>query len=152
MTATNLITGTVAGFVLVIDPENEKGKYGKVEYLDFTLMNACVSELRRKQFTDYNADPQNYDPIETLYYTLYKRDNDNCVEQEEGFDTSGNTQVGTIAHKLTCKCGKTAWFKQLSKRTESSTYVCEDCDAVTCDDGFAFADFTNYDGEQEREY
>jgi hypothetical protein len=109
MTAIQMITGTVSGFVLVIDPNNTKSKFERVEYSDAAQMNAHVSRLNREQVADYNANLQNrnWDPTETLYCTLYRRDDNGEIEQENGFDLSGKTNVGDPAYKAVCKCGKT---------------------------------------------
>lgn len=69
MTVTALITGTVAGFVLVIDPNNEKGKYERIEYKDASEMTEKQQGISREETARYNADTQNYDPMEQLFFT-----------------------------------------------------------------------------------
>jgi len=153
MTAIQLITGTVSGFVLVIDPNNENGKFEKIEYSDAAQMSTHVARLNREQVADYNANlnSRNWNPTETLYCTLYRRDDNGEVEQENGFDVSGKTNVGDPAYKAVCKCGKISWFKHRKgacEPTPSGTYTCEDCNVP---DERQF-DFSNYDDPREREY
>ncbi|MDE2018950.1 MAG: hypothetical protein KGJ13_01235 [Patescibacteria group bacterium] len=150
MTTTSLITGTVAGFALVIDPANEKGKRERIECPDFASIKARVLQLHRENVAAYNADPRNYDPIETHYFTLYRRDDNGATEEDQAFDLSGNTNVGDAAHKKFCKCGKSSWWKNREGWSQSPSYTCEDCNKPE-DDGYG-GDFSDYDGGQEREY
>jgi hypothetical protein len=152
MMATILITGTVAGFVLVIDPNNEKGKQERIEYKDATEMNAKQSIISREEIARYNADTRNYDMMPMLFFTQYKRDDNGVITEEEGFSPSGDVKVGDPAHLAKCKCGKTSWFK-IHKDTGAyitGEYTCEDCN----DNGGNEIndDFTNYDGRNVREY
>jgi len=94
----------------------------------------------------------NYDPTEMAFCTLYRSDDNAEVEQEESYDPSGKTKIHDAAHKKFCKCGKSSWWNNRPGWSMESVYTCEDCDTVTCDDGLVMADFTNYDGSQEREY
>jgi hypothetical protein len=154
MTVANLVTGTVAGFVLVIDPNNEKGKYERIEYSDATLMDERINRLRREDTAFYKANRHlNYDPTEENFRTLYRRDDDGEIEEEFAFDPSGETKVGDAAYKAMCKCGAVSWFtlrKSLHEPTPSGKYTCADCNAS--DSSIHDHDFTHYDGMQEREY
>ncbi|MES2213663.1 MAG: hypothetical protein V4473_02380 [Patescibacteria group bacterium] len=156
MTATKQITGIVAGFVLVIDPENEKGKLETIRFDDATKMSACMSELTRSETAYYKANPRlNYDPTETRFWTEYKRDDNGQIEKEFSYDPSGNTKVGGLAYRMTCKCSKNAWFirrpSEFAADLPATSYICEDC-PVSDDTRIHDHDFTNYDGMQEREY
>lgn len=150
MTAIELITGTVAGFALVIDPNNGKGKCEDIKFAEAASMKARISELNRENAAGQNADPRNYDPIETLYFTLYRRDDNGTEEREQGFNF-GATNVGDTAHKKFCKCGKSSWWKNRPGWSMNPTFVCEDCNKSD-DESIIDPDLTNYDGMQEREY
>lgn len=151
MTATKLVTGTVAGFVLVIDPENEKGKFEQLNFDDATKMSTRISELMRADNEFYKANPRlNYDPTETRFWTEFKRDDDGEIEQEFSYDPSGKTVIGTRAYRGMCKCGAISWMKfNDSNPHPDGTFTCADCNKE--DPGLDY-DFTNYDGMQEREY
>ena len=152
MTAIALITGTVAGFVLVIDPNNEKGKRERIEYKDATEMNAKQKVISREEIVRYNAYTRNYDMMAMLFFTQYKRDDNGVITEEEGFSPSGDVKVGDPAHLTKCKCGKTSWFKTHRDTGAYLTgeYTCEDC--PNGDENDINDDFTNYDGRNVREY
>lgn len=152
MVATTLITGTVAGFVLVIDPNNEKGKKERIEFQNALEMSAKQRPIYLQEVEKYNADTQNYDMMSMLFYTQYKRNDNGVITEEEGYSPSGDVKVGDPVHLATCKCGKKSWFKTHPGDGSylTGTYTCEDCPDNSQND--INDDFTNYDGRNVREY
>jgi hypothetical protein len=144
-TAAAVITGTVAGFVLVIDPDNNKGLYERVEFSDATVMEAHSRQIERAD----NARNQDINHYATgqIFFTVYRRDDNGEMEPSEGADLSGKTSVGASGYKKFCRdCNTPMWFSGLPS---IGSYRCSDC--IESDD-VSDMDFTNYDGMQEREY
>ena len=139
------VTGKVAGFVLVVDPDNDRGEY---ERIPFTKLPALWERVRYVESAcdKHSSDGGDCFPTETLCYTQFRRDDNGEIEEQEGADASGDTNIGDAYTKLTCKCGQTAWTP--SYLGGDTGYVCEDCNTG---DDFS-SDFTNYDGRREREY
>lgn len=158
MTAT-LTMATVVRFVLIIDPNNEKGKNETIEFTDAADLSAKRTELQREEVAYYKAHPrENYDPMETSFFTEYRRDDDGTIFKQDSYSIpmSGrpSRKAGDKSYLVTCKCGKTNWSDlpddEEYRRYISDKYVCENCNRG--DDDISRYDFTNYDGMQEREY
>ena len=148
MTAT-LITATVAGFVLVIDPENKLNRYEKFESVDAGETLKKFNQWRREAVNHYNANLNNRDWEELLVASSTQyRLQDGTVETEEGFNLMDTTKVGDRHYKATCRCGATSWIKFPDYGQPAGHFLCADCNRGDND----FDDFTNYDGMQEREY
>ncbi|MBI3888711.1 hypothetical protein HY311_02875 [Candidatus Nomurabacteria bacterium] len=149
----NLIIGTVAGFVLVIDPNNEKGKRERIEYNDAVEMNTKQHGIWLEEVRRFNADTKNYDMMVMQFFTQYKREDNGIITEEEGFSQSGDVKVGDATHIASCGCGKTSWFKinKDSGAYLTGKYTCEDCGDKEDREDSRY-DRTNYDGSQEREY
>lgn len=121
----SLITGTVVGFVLVVDPKNEKGLLDKVFYEDACAMHKHAEAFAKSErvFYSRNADLK-HDPTAMVFLTQFRRDDNGVIEEQTGFDPSGNTQIGDIFLRLACRCGKAEWSQQCPP---SGGYICEIC-------------------------
>lgn len=154
-----LTTATLVRFVLIIDPNNEKGKKERLVFLDAANLSAKRTELQREEIAYYKAHPaENYDPMETSFFTEYSRDDDGTIFQQNSYSIpmSGrpSRKSGDKSYLVTCKCGKTNWSDLPDEEEYRShitgEYVCENCNRDG--DDISLYDFTNYDGSQEREY
>jgi hypothetical protein len=159
MTAT-LTTATVVRFVLIIDPNNEKGKKETFEFTDAADLSAKRTEFQKEEIAYYKAHPnENYDPMEHHFFTEYRRDDDGTIFQQDSYSVPmkgrPSRKAGDKSRLVTCKCGKTDWLDfppkdEIRDYPVTGEYVCEDCNRG--DDDISRHDFTNYDGMQEPEY
>ena len=139
------VTGKVAGFVLVVDPDNNRSEYERIPFEDLPALWERVRYVE-SACDSHSSDGGDCFPTAMLYYTQFRRDDNGEIEEQEGADVSGKTKVGDAYHNLVCKCGDSSWTPSyLGGGTE---HVCEKCNTG---DDFS-SDFTNYDGRNEREY
>ena len=126
MTTEAPITGIVLGFLLIIDPDNEKGKYERLEFLDATAMDARMQQITQEDKELYRTDPTlSYVPTEQEPYTIYLRDDNSELDADEGFDPSGKVKVGDAGYRVTCAdCSFGTWFPGPAKER---FYRCSDC-------------------------
>jgi len=120
MTSTQApVMGLVSGFLLIIDLENLRDKYERVVFSDTLGIAARVKQIEA-------ADLQ----TSTDYFTLIRREDTGEVEEYEGIDFSGKTEVGECRVKLFCKCGKSEWFQNHKYAPASRTFECEECGGI----------------------
>jgi hypothetical protein len=119
MTATTLTTGTVAGFVLIIDPVNETGKYEKLRFSNADEMSARLAQIQKLR------------RFETECYALFQPTDSDETERDYSFEPSSGAKVGDLAYKMVCRCcNGISWFLDYESRPQSSSYLCDVCSKI----------------------
>lgn len=125
------VMGKVAGFVII------RNEVMRIEFVDVASMKAEVERVRELDRDFWKKHPEGVtgEAINELislvpsdqYFTMFRRDDNDVIEEQEAMDTSGETTIGQPFVKLTCvKCQKnSAWFP--IRPTGNGQYECEDC-------------------------
>lgn len=126
MTTIGVITGTVAGFVLILDPDNSDGRYERLEFSDAIAMAAHADQIDRDDVARFKENPNpRFIGTAHQYYTVYQRTDNGEMEPSEGYDPTGKVKVGDLGYKTFCReCHAPMW---LIGDPSTGNYRCGDC-------------------------
>src|SRR5687768_16743685 len=94
-----IITGKVSGFVLVVDPNNDRHEYERILFDDAKAFWEKVGAVE-DECSSHASDGGDCFPTDMLYYTQFRRDDNGAVEEQEGVGVSGDTKIGDAYDKL----------------------------------------------------